>query len=196
MIGLPGDSPDRFIQTLDQVIDLEPDFLRIHPTLVLKDAPLEALWRDGNYSPLTLEESIQWLKRGILKLERASIPIARIGLQPTKDLETCYLAGPYHPSLHQLIDSEIYFDMAMNLLETHQKEPEPLFICHPGEVSNVRGHKNSNLQRLRDRFGLKVILVQEREDIPRRALTLRTAIGETSVQKKDLSWQDNGWGRL
>ena len=192
MIGLPGDSLDHFLKTLDYVIDLKPDFLRIHPTLVLDGAPLEALWQEGNYSPLTLEESIQWLKRGILKLERASIPIARIGLQPTKDLESCYLAGPYHPSLHQLIDSEIYFDMAMNLLETHQNEPEPLFICHPGEVSNVRGQKNSNIQRLRDLVGLKVILVQGRENIPRGSLALRTATGEVSIQREDLSWQDNG----
>ncbi|HSB06319.1 MAG TPA: radical SAM protein [Thermodesulfobacteriota bacterium] len=192
MIGLPGDSLDHFLKTLDTVIDLKPDFLRIHPTLVLDGAPLEALWREGNYSPLTLEASIRWLKRGILKLEKASIPIARIGLQPTRDLEACYLAGPYHPSLHQLIDSEIFFDMAMHLLETHQNESEPLFICHPGEVSNVRGQKNSNLQRLRDRFGLKAILMQGEKNIPRRSLTLRTATGEISVQRKDLSWQDNG----
>ena len=36
MIGLPGDTCDRFLQTLDRVIELKPDFVRIHPTLVLK----------------------------------------------------------------------------------------------------------------------------------------------------------------
>ena len=52
MIGLPGDSLDRFLQTLDRLIDLKPDFLRIHPTLVLIGAPLETLWRANRYVPL------------------------------------------------------------------------------------------------------------------------------------------------
>jgi len=50
MIGLPGDTYNRFLQTLDRVIELQPDFLRIHPTLVLKGAPLEMLWKEGRYS--------------------------------------------------------------------------------------------------------------------------------------------------
>ena len=117
MIGLPGDTIDHFLRTLDQVIDLKPDFVRIHPTLVLKGAPLENLWRTGTYSPLSLDEAIQWLKKGLLKLEAASIPVARIGLQPTSDLERDLLAGPYHPALHQLIDSAIFLDMAKHLLQ-------------------------------------------------------------------------------
>ena len=40
MIGLPCDTCNRFLQTLDRVIELKPDFVRIHPTLVLKGAPL------------------------------------------------------------------------------------------------------------------------------------------------------------
>jgi hypothetical protein len=73
--------------------------------------------------------------------------------------------------------------MAMNLLQTHQNEPEPLFICHPGEVSNVRGQKNSNIQRLRDLVGLKVILVQGRENILRGSLMLKTKTREASIHR-------------
>ncbi len=174
MIGLPGDSFDSFFETLDQVIRLNPDFLRIHPTLVLKEAPIEALWTEGKYSPLTLEEAIRWLKRGLLKLEKVPIPVARIGLQLTKDLEHCILAGPCHPALRQLVDSEIYFDMAVRLLDTHQNERDPCFICHPGEISSVRGQKNGNILRLKKRFGIDQIHVQGKEDIPKGSLLLHT----------------------
>ena len=187
MIGLPGDSQNRFLQTLDQVIDLKPDFLRIHPALVLKGAPLEALWREGNYSPLTLEEAIQWLKRGLMKMEETSIPVARMGLQPTKDLEDFYLAGPYHPALHQLVDSEIYFDLAAHLLENHRNESEPVLLCHPGDVSNVRGQKNKNLQKLKEYCGVKRIDIQGREGIPRGSLVLQTGSGEISTRRGDFS---------
>jgi histone acetyltransferase (RNA polymerase elongator complex component) len=186
MIGLPGDTCDRFLQTLDRVIELKPDFLRIHPTLVLKGAPLENLWRSGGYSPLLLAEAVQWLKKGILKLENSSLPVARIGLQPTKELETDFLAGPYHPAFRQLVDSAIFFDMATSLLQTSQKVNKALFFCHPKEVSNLRGQKNDNILKLKDRFNLKEISVQQREDVPRGLLVLQTSIGNVSIDRKML----------
>jgi len=185
MIGLPGDSSERFFYTLDRVICLRPDFVRIHPTLVLRGAPLQVLWQEGRYSPMTLAEAIQWLKRGVLKLEAAFIPVARMGLQPTEELQRSCLAGPYHPALHQLVDSEIFFDMAVHLLESCQAGPGPAFFCHPKEVSNVRGQKNENIMRLSEHFGMISIFVRERQDIPRGALVLQTPEGEVMIRRDD-----------
>jgi histone acetyltransferase (RNA polymerase elongator complex component) len=187
MIGLPGDTYDRFVQTLDQIIEIKPDFVRIHPTLVLKGALLEDVWRAGEYSPLSLNESIQWLKKGILKLEESSIRVARIGLQPTKELERDYLAGPYHPALHQLIDSAIFYDMALSLLQSSQKNGRVLFLCHPKEISNLRGQRNENILRLRNHFKLSEVLIEGREELPRGFLSLQTQEGETSIDRKSLS---------
>jgi histone acetyltransferase (RNA polymerase elongator complex component) len=186
MIGLPGDSFDRFLQTLDRIIDLKPDFLRIHPTLVLKGTPLENLWRDGKYSPLPLGEAIQWLKGGLLKLEGASIPVARVGLQPTKDLERNFLAGPYHPALHQLIDSAIFFDMAQHLLQNNPNGSQAIFLCSPKEVSNLRGQRNENILRLKEHFKLSEVLIEGRQELPRGYLGLQTQEGEVSIHRKSL----------
>jgi len=186
MIGLPGDSPDYFFETLDRVIEMKPDFVRIHPTLVLRGAPLERLWQAGEYSPLSLEETVQWLKKGILRLEGAPIPVARIGLQPTKGLENHILAGPYHPALHQLVDSRIFFDMASTLLEIYRMEPESVFYCHPAEISNMRGQRNGNLAKLRARFGLKGISVEGRDNVRKNTLILQTESGEVSIQRIDI----------
>jgi histone acetyltransferase (RNA polymerase elongator complex component) len=186
MIGLPGDTYNRFLQTLNRVIELQPDFVRIHPTLVLKGAPLEDVWRAGEYSPLPLDETVQWLKKGILKLEESSIRVARIGLQPTKELERDYIAGPYHPALHQLIDSAIFFDMATSLLQTSQKDGHALFSCHPKEVSNLRGQRNDNILKLKKHFKLSEILIEERQELPRGFLRLQTQEGEVSIHRKSL----------
>jgi hypothetical protein len=191
MIGLPGDTFDRFLQTLDQIIDLKPDFVRIHPTLVLKGAPLETLWRSGKYSPLSLDEAIQWLKRGILKLEAASIPVARVGLQPTQDLERNLLAGPYHPALHQLIDSAIFFDMAKHLLQISSNGPQTFFLCHPKEVSNLKGQRNENILKLKDRVQLGEIIVQTSEDVPRGSLILKSSRGNISIHRRELCDLEN-----
>ena len=186
MIGLPGDSLERFEETLNRIIDLRPHFVRIHPTLVLRGAVLEQRWREGRYCPLTLAEAVQWLKRGLLRLEKASIPVVRVGLQPTGDLEASYLSGPYHPALHQRVVSEIYFDMAARVLEPQQAQPEIIFLCHPGEVSNVRGQKNENIRRLKEVFALKSIMVQGKRDIHRGRLVIKTAAGEFSIERGDL----------
>ena len=188
MIGLPGDTFDRFLKTLDQTIDLKPDFLRIHPTLVLKGAPLENLWKAGKYSPLPLEEAIQWLKRGLLKLERASIPVARVGLQPTRDLERNFLAGPYHSALHQLIDAAIFFDMAKHLLKISPNGSQAFFLCHPKEVSNLRGQRNENILRLKEQFKLNKILIEEKKELPRGYLGLQTQEGEVSIDRNSLAF--------
>jgi histone acetyltransferase (RNA polymerase elongator complex component) len=186
MIGLPRDTCDRFLQTLDRVIELKPDFVRIHPTLVLKGAPLENLWRDGEYSPLRLDEAVQWLKKGILRLENSSILIARIGLQPTQDLERDYLAGPYHPAFRQLVDSSIFFDMATSLLRISQKNGQALFLCHPKEISNLRGQKNENIMRLKEDFKLSEIIIDGRQELSRGFLGLLTQGREVSIHRKSL----------
>jgi histone acetyltransferase (RNA polymerase elongator complex component) len=190
MIGLPGDTFDRFLQTLDQIIDLKPDFVRIHPTLVLKGAPLENLWRNGKYSPLSLDEAIQWLKRGLLKLERTSIPVARVGLQPTRDLDRNFLAGPYHPALHQLIDSAIFLDMAKHLLKISSNGPQTIFLCNPKDVSNLRGQRNENILKLKKHFELSGILIEERHELTRGSLRLQTYKGEVSIHRKSFGSQE------
>jgi histone acetyltransferase (RNA polymerase elongator complex component) len=186
MMGLPGDTFDYFQCSLDRVIDLRPDFARIHPTLVLRGAPLEALWRDRKYSPLSLEEAIQWLRKGGLKLEKASLPLARIGLQPSKELEEHLLAGPFHPALHQLVDSAIFYDMAEVLLKKHPDGSNPVFLCNPDDLSNLKGQRSRNILRLKNLFNLSDILTLGNEHIPRGSLVLSTQTGEVWIDRTSL----------
>jgi len=187
MIGLPGDTCDYFLWSLDQMIDLKPHFVRIHPTLVLQGASLEELWKSGGYSPLTMDEAVEWLKKGILKLERASIPVARIGLQPSKELEEHLLAGPFHPALHQLVDSAIFYDMAKNLLRKYPNGSIPVFVCHPKDLSNLKGQRNENVLRLKNRFKLSDIFIFSSEDVGRGRLVFQTRGGEVLIDRKSLA---------
>lgn len=188
MIGLPGDTCNRFLQTLDRVIELQPDFVRIHPTLVLKGTPLENLWRAGEYSPLSLDKAIQWLKKGILRLEKSSISVARIGLQPTKELERDFLAGPYHPAFRQLIDSAIFFDMAKYLLQNFPNGSKAIFFCNPKEISNLKGQRNENSLKLKNHFKLSEILIDGRQELPRGFLGLQTQEGVVSIDRRSLAF--------
>jgi histone acetyltransferase (RNA polymerase elongator complex component) len=118
MVGLPGDDPRGNVQTVDRVIQLNPHFVRIYPTLVLKGTPLEKWYRSGRYTPLSLEDAIDICKRAFLKFHRAGIPVIRLGLQSSPELETtdCLVAGPYHAAFGHLVESSIFHDMASHLM--------------------------------------------------------------------------------
>lgn len=186
MMGLLGDTLEGFHSSLDQVISLRPDFIRIHPTLVLRGAPLEDLWLRGKYLPLSLEDTIRCLKRAVLKSERASIPIARMGLQPSPDLEEHLLAGPYHPALHQLIDSAIFYEMAQRLLKDFPDETQVTFFCHPKDLSNLIGHRRENILKLKEQFDRCEIRIEEREEFIRGSLLLQTPKGGKRIDRISL----------
>lgn len=188
MIGLPGDTIDSFLHTIHRILELKPDFVRIHPTLVLRGAPLENLWRKGRYSPLSLNEAVQWLKKGVLKLERTSLPVARLGLQPTGELESHFLAGPYHPALHQLVNSAHFYDMAEHLLERYRNDFLPVFICHPRDLSDLKGQRRQNILRLETRFKLDHISILCDEGCKRGSLGLRTQGGEVWIHRTSLDY--------
>lgn len=191
MLGLPGETEDDFLYTLDRTIELRPDLVRIHPTLVLSGSPLEALWRRGEYLPLSLEEAVRWLKKAFLWLEGAGIRVVRIGLQPTEELEAHYLAGPYHPALREVVEGELFFDMARELLKRSGGTLDPVFCCHPRAVSKLRGQRNGNTRRLEALYGLRSIFVQPDEGLEEDVVVLRTGGTFQWLRRRELLGSDS-----
>lgn len=57
--GLPGETEAHCHATLDTVLDLGVDGLKLHPLHVVKGTMLANEWRRGEYSPLAVEEYIR-----------------------------------------------------------------------------------------------------------------------------------------
>jgi histone acetyltransferase (RNA polymerase elongator complex component) len=174
MVGLPGDDAKGNTQTVDRVIQLNPHFVRIYPTLVLKGTLLEQWYRSGRYTPLSLEDAVDLCKRAYLKFHRAEIPIIRLGLQSSAELETTgsIVAGPYHPAFGHLVESSLFYEMASLLLEKGRGARTLRITVSPSDVSNVRGQKNRNLHELKERFGLSDLQIEVDERQPRGSLIL------------------------
>ena len=103
MPGLPGDSAETILYTAVRAVELRPDFVRIYPTVVVKDTPLEKMYLNAMYRPWPLNEMVK-ICRGIVSLFNAeNIPLIRLGLQHTETLEQNIVAGPYHPSFRELV---------------------------------------------------------------------------------------------
>ena len=105
MPGLPGDTRVTVIETVKEIIKLAPDFVRLYPSLVLKDTPLHRMYLSGQYKPWPLEEMVEVCAEAKKLLDAAGVPIIRMGLQTTADLMESIVAGPYHPSFRQLVEA-------------------------------------------------------------------------------------------
>jgi len=55
IVGLPGETSADCLESLDRVLELGVDGLKIHPLHVVKNTILAEQWRRGAYSPLTLQ---------------------------------------------------------------------------------------------------------------------------------------------
>jgi len=156
MIGLPGEDEATLNSSMEKVKSLKPNMLRLHPTLVIKETPLESLYLRGEYKPLSLKEAVTILKRLVLEFEAVGIRVIRLGLQPNQSLEEAgtIIAGPYHPALGQLVTSSIFYDLIKRGIE--RLEPEAMnrldIEVSPENISNVMGNRRKNLARLKESY--------------------------------------------
>lgn len=175
MAGLPGDTPEYFDDTITQVIALRPDMVRLHPTLVFAETLLAEMYTNGRYTPLGLSEAIYLCKTALIRLEKAAIPIIRLGLQKTETMEEegNIIAGPFHPAFRSLVESAIFLDMAIKLLEAeHIPAHKVSFTVSPHDISSFRGNRNANIRSLRSRFQLSDMTILTDTTMKRGTLAL------------------------
>ena len=177
MIGLPGDTPEKFVSTVEDVIKMRPHFVRIYPTLVIKGTLLERWYQDGRYRPMPLQEAIILTKGALERFRQARIAVIRVGLQPTPYLEEkgTIVAGPYHPAFRQLVESSILYEQTVSLLMNAHREKGSsfVFVVSPQDISNFYGHGGQNIKRLKEVFRLEQIKVETDPQKERGMVSLR-----------------------
>lgn len=161
MIGLPGDMGQSSELTAEKIINLNPDFVRIYPTLVVKDTDLEVMVNNCEYKPLSIEDAVDVTTAVYKKFIKAKIDVIRIGLQPTDDLSngTNLIAGPYHPSFRQLVEGKLYSDIMSNVLSEFESIESIIIEINSKEISNIVGLNRVNLNYFENLYKLKKISV-------------------------------------
>ncbi len=162
MPGLPGDSAEIFKKTVADVIDLRPDFVRLYPALVIRGTPLEKLYADGEYTPLTLDQAVSLCGYAYQEFQRAGIAVIRMGLQPTEELQEpgMILAGPFHPAFRQLVESSIFLEkMRLALLKRRNAHDTAIFQVDSRDISVAIGQHQSNIKAMEKEFGLRRVYI-------------------------------------
>lgn len=166
MIGLPKATKEDEIYCAEQICFLGAFAARIYPTVVFRQTELENIVNRGEYAPLTLDEAVE-RSAAVLKIFRENdVNCIRIGLSDSENLHSheTYLAGPNSPSIGEMVKSKLIFDdLCLDLSDLKERIANKVIYitCPRGLVSQIIGHKRKNIKELKNKFGLKDVLVLE-----------------------------------
>ncbi len=171
---LPESTLEEDLESAGQAALLQPDAVRIFPTLVLRGTPLAALLESGRYRPASLVEATLRVGKMLAPLFAAGIPVLRIGLQPSEKLEQALVAGPYHPALGELcratwlasaIEAELRQRLAAGSSAGERQDAgESRTVSVPRELASLlAGHGKFGLAALENATGGKWRVQVEKE---------------------------------
>jgi len=150
MPGLAGDSIETMWKTALAIADLQPDTVRIYPTLVLEHTNLAERYRQGSYEPLSLGQAVELCADFIELFERQNIVVIRVGLHAQDSMEAQLLAGPYHPAFREMCESRIYLKKAISLLEGKDKSKKYHLLVQPDGLSKLIGQGGENRRHMEE----------------------------------------------
>ncbi|NOQ45840.1 MAG: radical SAM protein [Desulfobulbaceae bacterium] len=153
MLGLPGDTTLRQMRTTEQVIALQPEFVRIYPVLVIRGSLLETRYNNTMYTPLSLDCAVIRAARMKKRFDECGIKVVRMGLQPSTELERALVAGPYHPAFGEMVNSRLMLQQTRKLLAESNNNRQVVLTISDRDQSVFRGIKLSNIRKL-EQLGL------------------------------------------
>lgn len=77
IFGLPKESEEMMIQSLKEVLSWVIDGIKIHPLYIVKDTPLEQMFKAGKYTPISLEAYTNLIVQS-LKLIPENVVVQRV----------------------------------------------------------------------------------------------------------------------
>ncbi len=147
MPGLPGFCKRSLENSIQVTQKISPHFVRIYPTIVIKDTKLENWFLKGKYIPFKLNEAVEIVSGMVRKFEKKGILVIKIGLH--SDIkEEDIVAGPYHRSFGELVRAEI---LKKNILENYKTRT---LIISSSDISLFKGFNSQMLKALKHELKL------------------------------------------
>ncbi|MHC4320676.1 MAG: elongator complex protein 3 [Planctomycetota bacterium] len=150
MIGLPGDNYERSIQTANDIVSLGAGNTRIYPAIVVKGTILEKLYQEGEYSPLTLEQAVEWTKDIVHIFEKNNVSIIRMGLHPSDELiiGKSLIDGPFHASFKEMVMTQIWKEIIDTELNDITSNKIKITVCNR-QIHYAIGYRQTNKEQLK-----------------------------------------------
>ncbi|WP_202711302.1 elongator complex protein 3 [Sporosalibacterium faouarense] len=187
MVGLPGDNEEKAVSTAIKIANLKPDFVRVYPTLVIKETYLEEMYLKGQYESFSIDKTVDICGDILMIFYSRDIPVIRLGLQPTDNVaeNKDVVGGPFHPAIRQLVQTKIYNRVLREYFEDHPITNDELIInVNEGEISNLVGQGSSNIRFLKEEFGFRKIKTMG-NDISKEYFYIKAGDSQYKIELKE-----------
>ena len=161
MTGLYKDTDEKALQTAERIIALQPDTVRIYPTVVLKGTYLAELYERKEYRPPTVDDAAALCTKLVPLFEAANIKILRLGLHASEDIKRNMVAGAYHEAFGEIVQSRFLLNRVL--------------ACPPGDyeilvsprlVSKLKGQQKRNVYFLMEQgYNIQYTVTDKVEDM-------------------------------
>lgn len=168
MPGLPQSSQITRFESMNNLLNVSPDFIRLYPLIILANTPLWKEWEAGKYIPLSLEEAINVCAEYCDFATQAGIKVIKVGIPSL--VKGSKSIGPYHPAFGELVKGEL---LIRKIRQGYNQEETINISCK--DISMLTGHKGYNLIKLLERLKKCSVKIEQKSD-------LKT--GEVSYVKK------------
>lgn len=164
MTGLYKSSDEKDIYTAKQIIALNPDTVRIYPTVTMDNTDLGELYKCGEFTPTPLWQSVNLCALLFRMFEESNIEVIRLGLHYSEELEHGMLFNNYHPAFRELVEGQLMLEEFLRMAEPY-KNGEALtklkVRLNPCDVSKFVGQKKRNIRAINE-SGFSVKIVQDK----------------------------------
>ncbi len=159
MTGLYMSGKQDELYTMNEIINLHPDTVRIYPVAILKGTKLAELYESGEYRTMSLNECVELCAHMLECFEQNGIKVIRLGLHASDNVADSCVGGLYHPAMRELCESFLLRNKIDKLLD---KTGSYEIYVNPRNVSKVVGQKKSNLEYFRNK-GYSIKVIQDKE---------------------------------
>lgn len=150
MTGLYKSSFEKDLQTAKEIIKLQPDTVRIYPTVVLKNTHLGNLYEKSEYTAPTAEESVPLCAELLQMFENEDIKVIKLGLHSSETVESDMLGGGYHPAFRELCEGYIYLSKMLQKLSVKDKNHPYCIFVRNKDLSKAKGQQKRNEKALKN----------------------------------------------
>ena len=153
MTGLYKDTDEKALETAKKLIALKPETVRIYPTVVLKETYLAELFEKEEYKPQTVDDAANLCTKLLPLFENAGIKVIRLGLHASDDIRKNMVAGAYHESFGEIVQSRIM----LNKILKYPPGSYEIYV-NPKSVSKLKGNQKRNIYFLiEEGYNIKIV---------------------------------------
>ncbi len=157
MTGLYTDTDEKAIETAKKIIGINPETVRIYPTVVLKNTYLAQLYEKEIFKPQTVDDAAALCTTLVPMFENAGIKVIRLGLHSSEDIKKNMVAGAFHDSFGEIVKSRYMLNRILKYPPANYE-----IMVNPKSVSQLKGQQKRNIYFLMEQgYNVKVTVTDK-----------------------------------